>query len=496
MSPKIRMALVSMTFLVALLAGTTPASAHDTDCIDYKLLFTDGHGVEGTKCAGENPDLHVPGIDITCKDKFKDGKIMDVDDHFIAAFYIVIHDKKDKDNVCGQDFDMPPTPGSCDSVGLEAAALPGGEIELTLADYALATASMLHRAVGGDPETSLGPINSPSGPLYTDSDVTPGAWHAYRLAISAPFAVECAVEIFLPIPDHFPDCVEIDLQAELQADGTVLFSEQTPTATFNVYRDAGAGEIYIGSGFGSDNPLFVDDDPVRGATNVYRFEDGQQENCFVEVIVPRIVLDCDDLDPHATVLVNGSVLLTFNALASADSLAIGRSDEGADPELLAFVPNDVTTYLDNTTIPGTSSQYVFVIIVDNEIREPCWIDVEIPIPPERECIEGFSLNALAHDGGSIELKWNIPDDARGVRVLRDGVFIGGVAQPGETYNDTTAIIGESYVYTVEVWYADAREPAFSCHIEVTSVPVFGTVLATALAVGLGSLAYLGARRRR
>ncbi len=118
-----------------------------------------------------------------------------------------------------------------------------------------------------------------------------------------------------------------------------------------------------------------------------------------------------------------------------------------------------------------------------------------PDPCEEDPCIAFDLYAEALDGGAILLTYNLPDDARGVRVLRDGDFIGGVAQPGEQYLDETAVIGETYVYTVEVWYPDSREPAFYCEVEVTSVPVFGSVVATGLAVGLGLLAYAGVRRR-
>ncbi len=122
-----------------------------------------------------------------------------------------------------------------------------------------------------------------------------------------------------------------------------------------------------------------------------------------------------------------------------------------------------------------------------------------PCKPPRDPCKKFDLEAHALEGGAIHLTYNLPDDARGVRILRDSgdgyEFIGGVPNTSEEYLDEDTVIGTPYAYKVEVWYPDSDGPRFYCKIEVTSVPVFGNILASGLAIGLGMLAYVGARRR-
>lgn len=132
-----------------------------------------------------------------------------------------------------------------------------------------------------------------------------------------------------------------------------------------------------------------------------------------------------------------------------------------------------------------------VILGANDVRRGHKDD-----PCEPDPCEAFDLFADAFEGGSILLTFNLPDGARGVRVLRDNVLLDTLPQPQDSYLDETAVIGETYVYTVEVHYPNGEgKPRFTCDVEVTSVPVFGNFVASGLAVGLGALAYVGVRRR-
>ncbi len=129
---------------------------------------------------------------------------------------------------------------------------------------------------------------------------------------------------------------------------------------------------------------------------------------------------------------------------------------------------------------------------DGEEKQRCG-----PGIPERPTCEDVDLMAHALDGGNIHLMWNLPDDARGVKIVRDGDVIALLAQPAEEFLDENTVVGDTYTYVLEVYFAgDADgEPTLSCRVQTTAVPVFGNVLATGLAAGLGLLAYAGARRR-
>ncbi len=127
----------------------------------------------------------------------------------------------------------------------------------------------------------------------------------------------------------------------------------------------------------------------------------------------------------------------------------------------------------------------------------------LPHPPcqEPDPCEAFDLQATPLDNGDILLTWNLPPQAEGVVIIRDDgedeEEIAELPAPAEQYLDEDTEVGQGYEYWVEVYAYDdsSLQKVFTCHAEAVSVPVFGNAATTALAAGLGLLAYVGIRRR-
>ncbi len=208
---------------------------------------------------------------------------------------------------------------------------------------------------------------------------------------------------------------------------------------------------------------------------------------------------CDRFDLQATANDNGTVLLTYNLPHWARGVAIER-DDGDGFEFLTGVAEPDDEYLDTST--EFEKDYVYSVAVHSphgqgEPKFTCYVEVTTADEPPATC-DDLALIANALDGGSIQLNWTLPDGARGVKVLRDGLQIAALPQPANGTLDTTAVIGETYVYVVEVHYPHDPdgELTLKCRVQITSVPVFGNALATGLAVSLALVGYLGARRRQ
>lgn len=114
------------------------------------------------------------------------------------------------------------------------------------------------------------------------------------------------------------------------------------------------------------------------------------------------------------------------------------------------------------------------------------------LPP---CPSGMMGVALAD--GDIELTWNAVADAESYNVYRatgDGDFVLIANVDVETYTDTATMPGVTYTYAVTTLIG-SRESIGCGDTEVTAIPYFGTVVASAAAV-LGAVGAFRLVRRR
>ncbi len=132
---------------------------------------------------------------------------------------------------------------------------------------------------------------------------------------------------------------------------------------------------------------------------------------------------------------------------------------------------------------------------DGEEKKRC--GTGIPEEPDPIC-EDLDLKAEALDGGNIKLTMNAldVDEYRLWKAVGAGPLVQILTVPANTtmYLDEDTEIGQSYTYAVQIVLND--EVVDTCQVEITAVPVFGSLLASGLAVSLGLLGYLGARRRQ
>ncbi len=129
-----------------------------------------------------------------------------------------------------------------------------------------------------------------------------------------------------------------------------------------------------------------------------------------------------------------------------------------------------------------SSWIIYKLDDDGNIKKVC------PEPPE-ECPP---LNAEAMGDGSVKLTFDpLPKDMKlyrgepGDDKLEKLVKL----EEGDTmYHDTDTVVGTTYIYAFDKYG--------ECPVEVTSIPVFPSAVAGALAVVGSAVAYLGIRRRK
>ncbi len=200
MKTKTKLVMITGMFVLAMAMAGTPASAGKDKCIDYKFLFDDGHIMEGT-CHDSNnvKDGHVPELHISCSDEFPEGVNQkgDLAGHLVEQFYIVKQsDKEDKpDKTCGTPFEVPEEP-DCDDFNLQAEALDGGSIRLTMNALPMADEYRIWKAVGGGDLAPLATAPS-TATEFVDDDTEIGMSYHYAVEIVKDGRVldTCHVEI-------------------------------------------------------------------------------------------------------------------------------------------------------------------------------------------------------------------------------------------------------------------------------------------------------------
>ncbi len=113
---------------------------------------------------------------------------------------------------------------------------------------------------------------------------------------------------------------------------------------------------------------------------------------------------------------------------------------------------------------------------------------------QADACSALDLQAEPLEDGAIRLTWSDPGDQ--VRIYRSNggplALIATIAGTDELYVDT-GVVGTEYAYELRPFDGQAEHEG--CEVAITAVPVFGTLAATGLAIGIGLVAYAGARRR-
>lgn len=124
-----------------------------------------------------------------------------------------------------------------------------------------------------------------------------------------------------------------------------------------------------------------------------------------------------------------------------------------------------------------------------------WVD---PCDEPNPC-EGLEILLTPNDGGSITIDVTHAQGSMDTRIWRS--VSGGpyevlvdISAPDTQYVDTDTVVGSHYAYAAGPLLKGEAEPCVNA--EVTSIPVFPSGIAGALAVAIGSIGYAFVRRRQ
>lgn len=212
MQMKTKLLMITAMFVMAMAMASTPVSAKEPklkDCIDYHFVYNDGHEDVGQHCDGKEldrdadeddkkyADIHVKTLHISCSDEFEngEGQKSDLDGHTVVNWLIIKYDKDGEEKErCGPG--IPEDEIDCADLDLQAEALDGGSIKLTMNALAGADEYRIWREVNGG---GLNPLaTAPASTTeYLDTDTVIGSQYHYAVQIVVDDEVieTCHVEL-------------------------------------------------------------------------------------------------------------------------------------------------------------------------------------------------------------------------------------------------------------------------------------------------------------
>lgn len=196
---------------------------------------------------------------------------------------------------------------------------------------------------------------------------------------------------------------------------------------------------------------------------------------------------------------NAVVTLSWTPIASAQSHVVERTLDGGDPEPIAVLGADASSYVDS---PAPDGIVEYRVAANGAPGPECpavsaHIGGGFPPPDEVFCVGGVVGEALA--GGAIRLSWPGIPGVTNYEVLRaegDGRLVPHrvIGDGSTSIVDTSTTPGVAYTYAVAA--NGLPGPGQRCQeVTVVAVPEFAHVAAVAAAL-VGSLVGLVALRRR
>ena len=157
---------------------------------------------------------------------------------------------------------------------------------------------------------------------------------------------------------------------------------------------------------------------------------------------------------------NASVSLSWSASATATSYKVLRGG-------VQIGTSNTTTYTDSTAVNGTS--YTYTVKATNVGGDSVASSSTSATPVAPIAPQSAPANVQATAGNaSVSLSWSASATATSYKVLRGGVQIG--TSNTTTYNDSTAVNGTSYTYTVKASNAGGDSVASSSTSATPQIP--------------------------
>ena len=157
---------------------------------------------------------------------------------------------------------------------------------------------------------------------------------------------------------------------------------------------------------------------------------------------------------------NASVSLSWSASATATSYKVLRGG-------VQIGTSNTTTYTDSTAVNGTS--YTYTVKATNVGGDSVASSSTSATPVAPIAPPSAPANVQATAGNaSVSLSWSASATATSYKVLRGGVQIG--TSNTTTYNDSTAVNGTSYTYTVKASNAGGDSVASSSTSATPQIP--------------------------
>jgi len=294
------------------------------------------------------------------------------------------------------------------------------------------------------------------------------------------------------------------------SDGTLNVTLDVDRSHFDWESNLGVSAVVVKGGPNANlyeyTPPATEDDGLHAPINPANdrpFGLSHVSFCYVEPEEPEEPKEPEcPSEFDAMVLRNGDVKLTWVPGEDAPGYRIFRQVEDGPFMEIAALRGHVDEFIDDNTTAGTTYTYVITLLDEQgQVVERCARDtVTVPEEPkEPECPEDFKATAL--EDGSVQLSWTPDEGSEGFSLFRresGGSFQKIADLPGNAtgYTDTDTEVGVTYEYALALTDSEGRVLERCGVVEVTTIPVFPTALATVAAVGLSGLGYALVRRRK